>query len=129
MTETRTAQRWPRLIAGAISALAPPGAAINVDLSMRADGMLPVGRFSLDDAIDGDPFVDGLDLGHGLCPEIHLVVDEHKGPVKTKAESWVLDLTTTDFPNPAAQITDILGAANHRVAVFPPAEFGPQCED
>ena len=108
----------------AISALSPPGGVINVDLAIRDDG-LPEGIFSLDEAIGAEILADGLSEGNGMCAEIHLVVDDHLGPVKTDAVSWVKDLTTTDFPVPEFQVTPILGASNHRAAVFLPP---PGCQ-
>jgi len=112
----------------AISALSPPGGVINIDLAIRDNG-LPDGIFDFnqlvlegiifpDEDTDGVP-IDGLDAGNGLCAEIHLVVDFHPGPVKTDADSWVPDLTSTDFPVPGAQLSPpVLGASSTRAAVF-----------
>ncbi len=107
----------------AISALSPPGGVINVDLSIRDDG-LPEGIFDFNQLeLEGIIFpdeADGLNAGNGLCAEIHLVVDYHPGPVKTDADSWVADLTSTNFPVPALQVSPpVLGASGVRAAIFP----------
>ena len=114
----------------AISAQSPPGGVINVDLAIRDDG-LPEGIFDFNqlELMGVPPFpaedssgvpIDGLDAGNGLCAEIHLVVDFHPGPVKTDLNSWVPDLTSTDFPVADAQLSPpLLGARGIRAAVFP----------
>lgn len=108
---------------GAISALSPPGGVVNVDLTITDEG-LPDGIFSLDEAINspvppGTFPADGLAEGNGLCAEIHLVVDHHPLPSNKMGEdSWVEDLTTTDFPVPPAA-SPYLGATNVRAAAFP----------
>ncbi len=113
----------------AISALSPPGGAINVDLTIRDDG-LPEGIFDFNQfkglfplpfpSESSEGLIDGLDADNGLCAEIHLVVDFHPGPVKTKTNSWVRDLTSTDFPVPGAQESpSVLGASGVRAAIFP----------
>ena len=114
----------------AISALSPPGGVINVDLAIRDDG-LPDGIFDFNQLVlegippfpvedTGGDLIDGLDDDNGLCAEIHLVVDFHPGPVKTDADSWVRDLTSTDFPVPGVQVEpSVLGASGTRAAIFP----------
>ena len=60
----------------------------------------------------------GLARGNGFGAEIHIVVDEHMGPVDNPAlDSWVPDLTTTDFPG-----MPVLGAKNAAAAVFLPVD-------
>ena len=87
------------------------GGVINVDISTVA-ARIPDGLFRLDDVLPEPVFYPkGLGRGNGLKAEIHLIVDDHLFP----GGSWVPDLTTTDFPG-----IPILGATNHRAAVFAP---------
>jgi hypothetical protein len=110
---------------GAISAAdGNGGGVINVDVETVARGIAE-GTFRLDDTSTVGPifFADGLKRGNGFDAEIHLVVDEHFGPNdKSGTESWLLDLTTTDFPDPPGTLVQdpetVLGVVNSRVVVF-----------
>lgn len=107
----------------AISALSPPGGVINVDLAIRdvglPEGIFHFNQFKLRTLIFPDK-ADGLDKDNGMCAEIHLVVDYHPGPVRTDLDSWVPDLTRTDFPVPGEQVwPSVLGATGIRAAIFP----------
>ncbi len=93
------------------------GGVINVDFDTVA-GRIPRGMFRLDDVLPEPVFYRrGLARGNGFGAEVHMVVDEHLGPVETMLESWVPDLTTTDFPQ-----MPVLGASNVAAAVFLPVE-------
>jgi hypothetical protein len=89
------------------------GGVINIDFSTTAGG-IPDGWFRLDDL---DPNLtwnqNGLDRGNGFKAELHLVVDYHPDPAKDGTESWIKDLTTTNFPGGGP-------ATNHRFAIFLP---------
>lgn len=100
------------------------GGVINIDVSTTA-ARIPVGTFRLDDVLPEPVFFRrGLARGNGMRAEIHLVVDEHSGPAKDGTQSWVPDLTTTDFPG-----IPVLGASNHRAVVFPPIAGGSHDDD
>jgi hypothetical protein len=79
------------------------GGVVNMDFVIPAHP-LPNGLFML----AGDP--DGLYAGNGFGAEIHLVIDKH--PSIGPGMSWLNDLTTTNFPNPAGP------AFNDSFAVF-----------
>jgi hypothetical protein len=66
------------------------GGVINFDFA-RLAGRLPRDLFVL----VGDPR--GLFRNRGFAAEIHLVVDQHP-PIVPGADSWIADLTTTNFP-------------------------------
>ncbi len=94
------------------------GGVINVNLKTSSRG-IPLGMFRLDDVLPERVLYEhGLDRGNGKRAEIHLVIDLHTGPVKDGTGSWVPDLTTTDFPG-----IPVLGASNHRAAVFLPVSI------
>lgn len=96
------------------------GGVVNISLETNSRG-IPDGVFRLDDVLPEPVFYDrGLDPNNGLNAEIHLVIDEHTAPAKDGSESWVADLMTTDFPG-----IPVLGAFNHRAAVFPPVRTRP----
>lgn len=100
------------------------GGVINIDVATTAGG-IPEGTFRLDDVLPEPVFFRrGLARGNGMRAEIHLVVDEHLGPAKDGTQSWVPDLTTTDFPG-----IPVLGASNHRAVVFPPIARGRKDDD
>lgn len=80
------------------------GGVVNIDFSIPAHP-LPDGLFLL----AGDP--DGLYAGNGYDAEIHLVIDKH--PTPAPGMSWILDLTTTNFPEAGP-------ATNDSFAVFVP---------
>jgi hypothetical protein len=89
------------------------GGVVNIDFSTVADG-IPEGTFRLDDLLPEPIFYQrGLRRGNGFGAELHLVIDYHPGPAKDGTESWVPDLTTTNFPGGGP-------ATNHRFAVFLP---------
>ena len=91
---------------GAISASnGNAGGVVNFDFRTTA-GPLPDGLFAL---FGDNP---GLNRGNGFGAEIWLIVDIH--PQIVEGESWVEDLTTTNFPGGPA--------ANHRIAFFPATE-------
>ena len=80
------------------------GGVVNVDFSVPAHA-LPNDLFLL----IGDPA--GLHAGNGFGAEIHLVIDKH--PPIGHGESWIDDLTTTNFPGGGP-------ATGDSVAVFLP---------
>ena len=87
---------------GAISASnGNGGGTINMDFATDA-GPLPEGLFSL---FGERP---GLHRGRGFKAEVWLIVDIH--PPIPAGESWLEDLTTTNFPGGPA--------ANHLIAIF-----------
>ena len=109
---------------GAISSYDPVngGGVINVDFDTIA-AKIPEGMFRLDDLLEEPIFYrEGLARGNGFGAEVHIVVDEHPGPVETGLESWVPDLTTTNFPEPRPPGTPTLNAVNVAAAMFPPVD-------
>jgi hypothetical protein len=88
------------------------GGVVNIDFETVADG-IPDGTFRLDDLAPEPLFYQrGLRRGNGFGAEVHLVIDYHPGPAKDGTETWVPDLTTTNFPGGIN--------TNHRFAVFTP---------
>jgi len=88
------------------------GGVVNIDFNTVADG-IPDGTFRLDDLLPDPIFYQkGLRRGNGFGAEVHVVIDHHPGPAKDGTESWVPDLTTTNFPGGPN--------TNHRFAVFAP---------
>ena len=71
--------------------------AVKIDFDVPAHP-LPDGLFLL----FGDPA--GLYEGNGLGAEIHLVLDKH--PMPMPGQSWVPDLTTTNFPGAGPATND-----------------------
>lgn len=90
------------------------GGVINIDFRTIAE-RIPEGTFRLDDPLPEPIFYQkGLRRGNGFGAEIHVVVDHHPGPMKDGSESWVPDMTTTNFPGGIN--------TNHRFAVFEPID-------
>ena len=80
---------------GAISAANGFGAGVvNIDFEILGDS-LPKDLFVL----VGDP--KGLRRNKGFKAEVHLVVDQHP-PIVPGEDSWIADLTTTNFPGMGA---------------------------
>jgi len=67
------------------------GGVINLDFNIVA-GNIPNDLFIL----IGEPT--GLRRGNGFNTELHLVIDQHP-PIEPGPDSWIADLTTTNFPD------------------------------